>query len=487
MHRTPSNRWRTGLAAGALCLAGTAQAFDDGQGKEWRTLTATQGAIYRLSHAQVAEACPTDGMRACSGRLGGVAMKDWVWATAPQVATLFGQFAPGFSLQGAQLGGAELVPAVVRFKGLFGITAQFKGCPTYQPCFNVSYSTGLTASLASSGAPYAGEAIHDMEWGSGHLRLFSPPHPDLGIGLWMWRPTGHGTADVYANDDEATVGAPGAGTAIANVLANDWVAGQRASLAQVQLTQLSTSPAIWLAREDGSVRVAAGALAGTYTIDYRLCNAADSARCDDAQVSVTIPSFALVANPDRAAFSMGKGGRAIADVLANDTVGGVRATLATVRLTQVSSTHAGVTLNAATGSVEVAPGTPSGTHVLTYRICEIANPANCVQSTATVAPYTLQAVADTARGSSKTGGVVIASVLANDWFNGARATTAQVQISLPAPLPAGFRLDTGTGAVTVAPKVDSGTYRFDYRLCEIASPDNCATAAVTVDLSGRER
>ncbi|HKE55747.1 MAG TPA: hypothetical protein VKB46_03560, partial [Pyrinomonadaceae bacterium] len=88
------------------------------------------------------------------------------------------------------------------------------------------------------------------------------------------------------------------------------------------------------------------------------------------------------------------------------------------------------------------------------------------------------------RASSKTGGTVIASVLANDAFNGFRATTATVQISqVSAPI-RGITLNLSSGAVTVAPKTASGTYNLVYQICEIASPTNCDPATVTLDLGG---
>ncbi len=347
----------------------------------------------------------------------------------------------------------------------------------------------MTASLAAPGlpaAPYAGEVGLDLNDGSAGFRIFSPLHASTAKGLFMWRPTGRGTPAVYANDDFGTLAAPGAGVAVANVLSNDWVGGQRATLGNVLLSQVSSPAAgVWLDTSDGAVRVCAGMAAGTYTVNYRICNAVASEFCDSADATVVVRSFALVARADQAYASMHTGGRAIANVLANDSLGTTVPTTATVRLSLVSSSHPGLTLDATTGAVNVAPATPHGTHVLTYRICEIANPVNCAQTTATVMPHSIDAVNDSARASSKTSGVAIASVLANDTFNGARATTSAVRLSLPAPLPYGISLNLSTGAVTVAPKTSSGLYTFGYTICEIASPANCDSATVTLDLSGR--
>ena len=165
---------------------------------------------------------------------------------------------------------------------------------------------------------------------------------------------------------------------------------------------------------------------------------------------------------------------------------GARATVANVNLSQQSSTSPGVALDFATGSVNVAKGTANGTYTLVYQMCEKANPSNCDQAavTVTVKPFIVDAVNDAVRASSKTGGTVIASVLANDTIGGVRATTANVQLSLVSAPIKGITLNLSNGAVSVAPKTTSGLYTFIYQICEIASPTNCDQATVTLDLSG---
>ncbi len=206
-----------------------------------------------------------------------------------------------------------------------------------------------------------------------------------------------------------------------------------------------------------------------------------------ATATVTVRSFAITAVADQGTVAFAAGGVAVANVLANDRLGTNVATPQIVRLSQVSSTTPGLVLDTLTGAVRVAAGTPHGVHSLTYRIQETANPANSAEAIVTVRPNAIDAVNDSARGSSKTGGTVIASVLANDWFRGARATTSQVRLSLPAALPRGISLNLTTGAVVVAPKTESGTYVFRYRISEITSPSNYDEATVTLDLSGRSR
>ena len=177
----------------------------------------------------------------------------------------------------------------------------------------------------------------------------------------------------------------------------------------------------------------------------------------------------------------------MANVLANDTLGGAAATLSNVTLTQLSSSNAGVTLNAS-GSVVVAAGTPAGTHTLAYRICEKASPANCDSAnvTITVAPYVVYAANYSVRGSSKIANTVLASVLTSDRLGNSPATLANVSLSLVSLSPANsmIRLNLSNGAVEVLGKTSSGIYTLVYQICEIGNPSNCATGTVTIDLSG---
>jgi hypothetical protein len=76
----------------------------------------------------------------------------------------------------------------------------------------------------------------------------------------------------------------------------------------------------------------------------------------------------------------------IANVLANDWLGGARATTANVRLSFVSLSPANnkISLDLTDGSVDVLGKTASGTFQLVYEICEIAMATNCARATATI-------------------------------------------------------------------------------------------------------
>ncbi|MEC3966017.1 gliding motility-associated C-terminal domain-containing protein, partial [Flagellimonas halotolerans] len=167
-----------------------------------------------------------------------------------------------------------------------------------------------------------------------------------------------------------------------NVLSNDTYNGEPVTFADVILTSTPTDQLI--INEDGSVSVAPGAEAGTYTINYTICDVLDVNNCDSATVTVEVmqgEDNVIDAIDD--AYNAGAGGGLIAnsDVLFNDTLKGEAVSLIDVILTSAPTN--GLTINE-DGSVSVAPGTQPGTYTIEYTICETANPGNCDTATVTV-------------------------------------------------------------------------------------------------------
>ena len=477
------NGWLLGFI-GLIGLINSAHAgFNDGQGREWR-LAFVGGATW----SQIAQACPQDGATPCAGAVGSRDLSGWTWATDAQLLPVLGAFAPDIlSSTTYSVAGPQYFTAAGSFVGVFGATAASRGCPTYQPCWNFQESIGVTASKASIGAPIQGGAHQDIESGMGYFNLMPAfngnDNTTLWIGVWQNRPTGLGTDAIYANDDAGVSPSPYGGVAV-NVLANDWLSGARATPDSVNIANIWNLSSGLSLSADGSVNVAPGTARGAYTFSYEICANANPANCDSANVSVTVNSYAIQAINDSAYASFAAGTTGAVNVLANDKLGGFAANTSVVSLVQLSSSHPGIALDLNTGAVNVAAGTSNGPHSLAYRICERANPANCARATVTLMAYSIDAVNDSWRLSSKNG-ATSPSVLANDWFNGARASTANVRISLLSPLIYGVGFNSATGVFTIAPKTSSGDYSILYRICEIASPDNCDTATVLLQLSGK--
>ncbi len=463
------------LALVMFCATAAGAGVDDGRGKEWRQITDTRGT----SWTQLAQSCPQDGATPCSSAGG------WIWATAPQVVALFQLYDPSVDASGNS---TDVWSGFAANGFLSDFQPTFSFAATYQAGASAS---GWIASTDADGLPLVGSVgwstnLVSFSGGFGIGSASSPSSSSIYTGAFQWRPTGLADGLVYANDDAGQVSSPAGGVAVADVLANDWVAGARASLANASL-RASAATGITLDVATGRVLVEAGAMAGVHSLTYELCALGDPANCDTADVTVTVPAYRIDAVDDAGTASPSTGGTAVASVLANDLLGGMRPTISTAEVALVSTAHAGVTLDAGNGSVNVAQGTPLGTYALVYSLCERANPTNCDTATVRVAVARRVVLAndDSARASSKVANTAIASVFANDTIGGVRASGTTVRLSPLSALPPKVVLDPTSGAVRVTGKTQSGVYRFGYRICELADLGNCDDATVTLDLSGK--
>ena len=157
--------------------------------------------------------------------------------------------------------------------------------------------------------------------------------------------------------------------------------------------------------------VAPGTAAGSYTFDYQICDKLNPTICDTATVTVPVVTINAV-NDTSPTVDGTAGGTAIANVLTNDTLNGVAATIANVDITLVGALPAGITFNTATGAVTVAPGTAAGSYTFDYQICDKLNPTICDTATVTVPVVTIDAVNDTGSTiNGAVGGTAVANVL----------------------------------------------------------------------------
>jgi DNA-binding beta-propeller fold protein YncE len=273
------------------------------------------------------------------------------------------------------------------------------------------------------------------------------------------------------------------GLASLNVLANDTLGAAQATLANVTLTQVSSTTAnLSLNTLTGNASLLPGAPLGAETLVYQICDKSLTGNCSQAHVIVTVrASYAVRAADDAVSSLVNR--IAIPNVLSNDTFNGGAATLATLTLSTVSSSSAGIVLSPS-GAVSVAQNTPAGVQTLRYQICETAEPANCASALVTiqVLPSALLAANDSGT-ITRAGGVVVASVLGNDTLNGAVATPGNVTLTLLSTTNSGVTLNAANGSVSVAPATPTAAYTLTYRICEAATPTNCASAAVAVTVT----
>jgi large repetitive protein len=302
-------------------------------------------------------------------------------------------------------------------------------------------------------------------------------------------------APISATPDASapTNGATGAADVI-NVLPNDVLNGTPVTPTTVAITvitpatQIGSAPVPTLDPATGSVSVPAGTPAGSYTIDYQICERLNPSNCGTTTVTVPVTAGPIAAVNDSATGINGASGAAnVLNVLTGDTVNGVAATVANVTITLApgATVPAGLSFDPATGNVSVNPGTAAGTYSFGYQICEILNPTNCTTATATVTvvPAPIVAINDRVDAVDATNGAPnVLNAFTGDTINGQPATPANAIVSLASgvTLPAGFSFDPATGNVSLAAGTADGTYSFNYQLCERLNPTNCAIATMTV-------
>jgi uncharacterized repeat protein (TIGR01451 family) len=278
---------------------------------------------------------------------------------------------------------------------------------------------------------------------------------------------------------------------------NDTLAGNPATVGgggNVVVSVVTSDPELSLDLATGELTVAANTPAGSYTIEYRICEAAFLANCATATETVTVSINPILAGAeaDRPLFSTDLPQPA-GSVLgpANDLLSGVPAVPGAggnVVLTPVSGSPE-LTLDPATGEITVAADTGPGTYTITYRICEAANLSNCATATETVVitnrPIVAAPEADrpvTGSDDPRTAGSVLG---AGDLLDGAPATVGSGGNVILSLVPGAntapeLSLDPLTGTITVAGGTPPGTYTIEYRICEAANLENCATAIETV-------
>jgi hypothetical protein len=294
----------------------------------------------------------------------------------------------------------------------------------------------------------------------------------------------HGTAD-------AGIGS----VPIANVAANDTVNGVVATLGasgNATIARVGTWPTgIALNTTTGAVSTSATLAAGTYTVQYQLCDRNSPPDCTTGTVTITVIVPAIVAVADVGSGDAGYSSKPIANVAANDSINGSPATLGTAgnaSIAQVGTWPSGITLNTTTGAVSTTSPVPAGTYGVEYRVCDKNVPPDCTTTTDTITLTVPVIVAVPEAGSAIAGiaSTPIANVTANDTMNGFAATlgtTGNVTVAHVGTWPTGIALNTTTGAVSTMASVTAGTYNIQYKVCDRNATPACNTTTDTVTLT----
>ncbi|MCC9063152.1 Ig-like domain-containing protein [Flavobacterium sp. F-30] len=239
---------------------------------------------------------------------------------------------------------------------------------------------------------------------------------------------------------------------------------------------------------DGTVTVKPGTPIGNYEIEYTICEYLNpTTNCVTVKSYVPVTGAALKANNDNAGtVDSSKGQSSTTSIFDNDTLNGSKVNPADLVLTTLVR-NPNLILKA-DGTIEVKPGTPTGTYELTYQICEALNPTiNCSQAIAKISvvnnpPITplIQIIANndgTVNVDGINGALEFINVLDNDLIKGLPINPLEIILSnTPSPY---FEFNSD-GTVNVKPNTPGGMYSLTYQVCEKSNQTNCASAILSV-------
>ena len=301
-----------------------------------------------------------------------------------------------------------------------------------------------------------------------------------------------GVTPLTVVSDTFTVGNGLTATTTGSVLNNDRLNGNVPTVGPsgtVSITNITPATPVRvgtnvpvLNANDGKVSVPANTPAGTYTISYRICEAANNNNCTSTTVTVKVVTPTITVTPESFTVTPTTSTQTIPNILNNDKIGGtVTPTVGAggnVTLTVTNPTGTTVpTLDKDTGKVTIPANTPAGNYTITYSYCEVLNPTNCtglqtlvVTIMPTVVPVAVDDSATTAKGTP-----VTISILANDTLNGAVTPTV---VTHPTN---GTAVENTNGTVEYRPYTGFvGTDSFVYEIC---NGTGCSSATVIVKIT----
>ncbi|MBF4466463.1 Ig-like domain-containing protein, partial [Flavobacterium sp. LC2016-12] len=146
---------------------------------------------------------------------------------------------------------------------------------------------------------------------------------------------------------------------------------------QVSLSPVSVPNGLTL-NADGSIKIDAGTPAGTYHVEYKICEVNNPTNCDSVISEVIVTAGVLQANNDIIGSVVGVNQPiTLVNVFANDTNNSLPVVASDMILSVITEDPTGfITLNS-DGTAILGANAPAGTYELIYQICEKLNPTNC--------------------------------------------------------------------------------------------------------------
>jgi hypothetical protein len=293
---------------------------------------------------------------------------------------------------------------------------------------------------------------------------------------------------IVANVQSGTADAGLASQPITNIVATDTVNGARATLGSTgnsTVAKVGTwAKGLGLNPSTGNISTTVEVPPGVYSIPYKLCDLNRPPNCNSATDTVAVVTETIVANVINGKADFGIASQPIPNVAATDTINGASVVLGaggTGVVAQVGTWPTGIALTPSTGTVSTTITLPNGVYPVTYELCDYNVPKKCERATDTVTVITASILANPQTGvaSAGTASIAIPNTTATDAVDGNAVllgASANAQISKAGTWPTGINLNAATGAVTVSAAVAEGVYDFEYQLCDLNVPPNCAAA-----------
>jgi hypothetical protein len=165
-----------------------------------------------------------------------------------------------------------------------------------------------------------------------------------------------------------------------SVLANDLLNNAIPSANDVIVSSLNI-PSGFTLNPDGTINVAIGTQAGSYTFTYRICETTNPDNCAVATSVFNLTSNIVAVN-DAFNFETPPENGSIVSVLDNDILNSLVPNSSTVNVSFINI-PSGFTLNA-DGTITIPSSFTEGNFSIDYRICETAFPDNCTIANASI-------------------------------------------------------------------------------------------------------
>jgi hypothetical protein len=289
---------------------------------------------------------------------------------------------------------------------------------------------------------------------------------------------------------------------IANITTGDTVNGAAVVLGSggnstvSQTTQYGTWPAgIVLNPATGQVSAGASQPVGVFQLGYQVCDLNSPPDCVGSYATVTVTAApVIVANAVSGNADSGIASQPVANVAATDTINGAPALLGAggnAVVAKVGTWSNGIGLSPA-GAVSTQISSADGVWVNTYQICNLLTPVTCAQNTVTVTIITASILANPVSIIAPLGATAqpVGNVLTTDSVNGATPLTgtgsgANAHVAEVGTWPTGVALNNATGGISTASTLAAGNYQFQYQLCDLNVPVNCAANTVDLDVENK--